>query len=532
MNKTVIAQINTIAGDIENNLQKILNNISQAQKINANLIIFPKFALTGFPFGNILDRHKSLFRKQKQALEEIKSVADNITVVLAEIENGKENIIVIQNNAIYFDKENFEINSEIFGFKPDKKITTLICCDCKASRNGLEYVKNARLSKLAKDNNINCIYVNKIGYGDNFVFDGISRIYDKNGELTLRAKAFEEDFVTAQNNKGNIEPLPAGMEKEVNFNEFTLDYSNDLERTYKATVLAIKEYFAKNGFKKAVLGLSGGLDSTISAVLLADALGKENVFGISLPSKITSAESKNDAKILAENLGINFSEVPLPQAIDPMKDLLSKAFENIKSDMYETSTTLENLQARTRATILWSVANQYKQMLPIATSDKSEAYIGYATVNGDMSGGFAPLADITKTKLFALGHFLNEYRPQKNAIPLSILEKPPGAELKINPKTGKPVSAEEDNMPYEFLDEIIWLVENQNYGFDDLINHKFYSEIKNDISFEQKEERIKKFYRKMQFAIFKWHILPPSVIIDSHSINSVEYHHPILSKVY
>ena len=175
-----------------------------------------------------------------------------------------------------------------------------------------------------------------------------------------------------------------------------------------------------------------------------------------MPSRITSKESKNDAKVLAENLGINFFEVPLAEAIDPMKSMLNFAFSNVETEKYEKSTTIENLQARLRATILWSISNEHRQMLPIATSDKSEAYIGYATVNGDMSGGFAPIADVTKTKLFALGDYLNKNRPQKNAIPQVILEKPPGAELKINPKTGKTVCAEEENMPYEFLDEIIW----------------------------------------------------------------------------
>ena len=181
---------------------------------------------------------------------------------------------------------------------------------------------------------------------------------------------------------------------------------------------------------------------------------------------------------------------------------------------------------------MWSVSNEHKGMLPIATSDKSEAYIGYATVNGDMSGGFAPIIDVTKTKLFALADYMNKNRIPKNVIPQSVLEKPPGAELKINPKTGKTVCAEEDNMPYEFLDEIIWFVENYGYGFDDLLNHSFYYERKHCIPKEQKEEWISKFYWKSRCAVYKWHIIPPSVITDIHSINSVEYHHPILSKIY
>ena len=251
-----------------------------------------------------------------------------------------------------------------------------------------------------------------------------------------------------------------------------------------------------------------------------------------MPSRITSAESKNDAKSLAANLGINFFEIPLAEALDPLKSMLGFAFQNVKSEKFDKSTTIENLQARLRATILWSVSNEYKQMLPVATSDKSEAYIGYATVNGDMSGGFAPIADVTKTKLFALGEFLNQNRKIKNVIPQAILEKPPGAELKINPLTGKTVCAEEENMPYEFLDEIIWYIETQGFGFDDLLTHKFYYELEHNISIEQKKEWINKFFWKSKCAVYKWHIMPPSVVTDVHSINSVEYRQPIISGVY
>ena len=395
-----------------------------------------------------------------------------------------------------------------------------------------EYKRNKLYSLLARGSKLNIIYVNKVGYGDNKVFDGASRIYNSDGEITALAKTFDEDFLITEDYKGSITPLPTGMEKGADVLSFNLDYSNDLERTYKSVVYAIKEYFEQNGFKKAVLGLSGGLDSTISVVLLADALGKENVYGVSLPSKITSKESKDDAKILAENLGINFFELPLAEGLDATKNMLNFAFNNTNAEKFEKSTTIENLQARLRATILWSIANEHKQMLSIATSDKSEAYIGYATVNGDMSGGFAPLADITKTKLFALGDFLNKHREQKNAIPQAILEKPPGAELKINPLTGKTVCAEEDNMPYPFLDEIIWYIENLGYGYNELLQHNFLYERQNIVSKEQKEEWIKKFFWKQHCAVFKWHIIPPSVITDINSINSAEYRQPIISKVY
>ncbi|MBQ9246652.1 NAD(+) synthase [bacterium] len=590
MNKIVLAQIDTIAGDIEYNSKKILDCIKRAKNENADLIIFPELALMGYPFGDIFVRHQSIIKRQLSALDKITEQTNNITALVGFVEptldvNKKpfyNSVAVIQNGKIirkirkrllpnycefndyrYFEpfdevSEIFEINGEKYGvivcedsfndksFFKEKSIykidpveeimkqqpDTLINCSCSPSRTGKEYFKNSLFSSIAKKYNVNYIYVNQAGYADNLCFDGTSRIYNKTGNLVLRAKSFEEDFVITDNFIGKVNELPVFMEKEIDFKKFDTKYTNDLARTYHSIIFGIKEYFRKNGFTKAVLGLSGGLDSTICAVLLADALGKDNVWGISMPSRITSDASKNDAKVLAKNLGIHFFEVPLAPALDSFKNMFNYAFEQVQTEKFAKSTTIENLQARTRATILWSVSNEHKQMLPIATSDKSEAYIGYATVNGDMSGGFAPIADVTKTKLFALGAFLNEYRTQKNVIPQSVLEKPPGAELKINPKTGKTVCAEEENMPYEFLDEIIWYVENFGYGFDDLIMHQFYYETKNKITREIKEEWINKFYWKSKCAIYKWHILPPSVIVDAHSINSVEYHQPIISKVY
>lgn len=589
MNKIVLAQIDTIAGDINYNAEKICEYIKKARKDNANLIIFPELSLIGYPFGDIFIRHKSIIKRQLDALNNIALQTENITALIGfaePTENSQKkpfynSVAVIQNCKIiniirkrllpnysefndyrYFEPSNetpdlININGEKFGiivcedsfndksffkneciYKTDpiaeimkQKPDTLINCSCSPSRCGKEFIKNSLFESISKKYNVNYIYVNQAGYADNLTFDGTSRIYDKSGKLSARGLSFKEDYILTENYKGTINSLPKGMDKEINLKKFNLNYENDLERTYISILTGIKEYFSKNRFKKAVLGLSGGLDSSVCAVLLADALGNENVWGISMPSKITSSESKNDAKILAENLDIHFFEVPLAEGIDATKSMLNFAFSNMDTEKYEKSTTIENLQARLRATILWSVSNEHKQMLPIATSDKSEAYIGYATVNGDMSGGFAPIADVTKTKLFALADFLNKNRLKKNTIPQSVLEKPPGAELKINPKTGKTVCAEEENMPYEFLDEIIWYVENFGYGFDELIEHKFIYQQKHNLSIEQKKEWINKFFHKSKCAVYKWHIIPPSVVTDIKSINSVEYRQPIISKV-
>ena len=211
-----------------------------------------------------------------------------------------------------------------------------------------------------------------------------------------------------------------------------------------------------------------------------------------------------------------------------LQNLFSKVEE--KWDCrYSQSYTMDNIQARSRAVILFGVSNEFASCITIATSDKSESYMGYATINGDMSGGIAPIADVTKTKLFALARWLNKNREVKNAIPESVILKRPGAELAIDPNTGKTLCAEDALMPYEFMDEIIWRIENKNENYHQMLNSEFVYEKNNNISKEQKTEWLDKFYRRMSFAIYKWSILPPAIIVDSHSINKCEYTQPITS---
>ena len=326
--------------------------------------------------------------------------------------------------------------------------------------------------------------------------------------------------------------MPVDFENYKKQESFSFDYEKDLQRTYLSVVQSIRDYFRKTGFERAVLGLSGGLDSTVCAVLLVDALGKENVFGVSMPSKITTSGSKNDAQQLAQNLGIGFFEKSIADIFDATSNTFDDIFKNVEKNWdcrYSQSYTNDNIQARARATILWGIANEFEKCLPIATSDKSEAYMGYATINGDMSGGYAPIADITKTKLFALAKWMNKNRAQKNAIPQTIIDKRPGAELAINPKTGKPLMAEEALMPYDFLDEVIFRIENFIQTKDEMKSVEFLYEKENNISQTQKEEWLDKFFRKMSTAHYKWSIAVSAPIVDSHSINSAEYYQPIVS---
>ena len=432
------------------------------------------------------------------------------------------------NDTILYSKDPIE---ELSKENPD----VFINCSASPTRAKKEQLKHNMLSFISEKYSVPIVYVNQVGAIDNSSFDGSSRVFDKNGKLLARAKSFKEQFLIVNPEKGlgKIYPLTKGLEKTLTEQKiYTLEYEPDLERTYKTIIQGIRDYFNKTGFKRAVLGLSGGLDSTVCAVLLADAIGAENVFGVSMPSKITSSASKNDAALLAQNLKINFTEASIKDMVETTNNCLQKLFSTVEKSWdcrYKQSFTMDNIQARSRAMFLWGISNEFERCLPIATSDKSELYMGYATINGDMSGGFAPIADVPKTKLFALARWLNENREVKNAIPEAIILKKPGAELAINPKTGKPLIAEDALMPYEFLDEIIWRIENKKEHYSDMVNSEFLYEKKNTVTRETKLEWLDKFYRRMSTALYKWSILPPSVIVDSRSINKYDYKQPITS---
>ncbi len=594
MNKIILAQLNPISGDIEYNKNKALETIEKAIEKNASLVVFPELFLLGYPIGDILERYPYLSEQSETALDEIREKSKNIALLIGYPEKNKEkfgkpyynSVALIKNQKIekifrktlmpnysehndyrYFEsvettKENktFELNGKKFGviicedgwndfeffkrnlYKNDPiseiadDVDVILCPSASCSRAKKEQLKHNMMSFVSKKHKVKYIYVNQVGANDELVYDGTSRMYDENGILCAMAKSFEEELYELDlENKNKINPLPKGLELTLNSQkEFSLDHKPDLERTYYAIKTAIADYFSKNGFKRAVLGLSGGLDSTVCAVLLVDALGKENVLGVSMPSKLTSAESKTDAENLANNLGINFLTVPIKDSVELLKEKYNTIFSNVEKNWqnrYKTTFTIDNIQVRSRSMILWGIANEFGQTLPIATSDKSELYMGYATINGDMSGGYAPIADVVKTKLFALARWMNENRKIKNAIPESIILKPPGAELAIDPKTGKTLLAEDALMPYEFLDEVIWRIENLGQSIEDMLKAEFLYEKKKSLDIETKTIWLNKFFKRLNTALYKWYIVPPSPVIDAHSINKIEFKQPIISNI-
>lgn len=523
-----LAQINPMAGNLEYNSNKIIKFIKQAEDLNLDIIAFSKNVLMGFEMPDFVDRYPFILVEIEKWLEEIAKSVQKTAVLLgfvnkdkkqsyAILRNGK--IDKILNDAEYITSKEFHDGVE-FLIKPI----------AIPSRAGSQFILEQDLKKLAKETKRPILEINQVGAIDGWSYGGQSCVCDEDGNVFARAKDFEEQLLVVNPFRkiGKI----YSSEQQASPDNFTLDYEWDLERIYKSVVQAVRDYFKKCGLKRAVLGLSGGLDSTVCSVILVDALGKENVFGVSMPSKLTSNESKSDAKQLAENLEIGFAEASIKPMFDTIDGCFNELFSKVEQNWncrYKQPFTPDNIQARSRAMYLFGVANEFESCIPIATSDKSEAYMGYATINGDMSGGFAPITDITKTKLFALARWMNKNRTKKNVIPESIILKRPGAELAIDPNTGKTLCAEDALMPYEFLDEIIWRIENRQENYQTLMESEFIYEKKMNVSKEQKQEWLDKFYRRMSSALYKGSIMPPATIVDSHSINKIDYFQPITS---
>jgi NAD+ synthase/NAD+ synthase (glutamine-hydrolysing) len=256
-----------------------------------------------------------------------------------------------------------------------------------------------------------------------------------------------------------------------------------------------------------------------------------------MPSRLTPKENKTDAQILADNLGIQLIEIPIADISEAFAvglDASRPALTPTWGQTGITSNALENVQAISRATILRQLGNEF-HALPIATSDKSELYLGYATVNGDMSGALAPIGDLPKTKVRALARWLNENRPEtvktpRGVLPESVITKPSGADLKQDPKTGRLVTAEDELMPYEFADEVIWRIEALRQSHDEMLAVRFQYEANYPLSAEQKAEWLNKFFRRMAKAVFKWFVSPPILMMEGNgSIAKTDYHHPVVA---
>ena len=480
--KIALAQINVIIGDFEHNTQKMLTAVAKAKSQGADMVIFPELATTGYPprdfleFSDFTEQAANSIKKLKEASQDIAIVVGTPTV--NPVVEGKDlfNSVVFlhQGKAVYYQHKTllptYDIFDEARYFEPasqwnviefkGKKIALSVCEDLwnlgnenplytinpmeklmpqqpdfiiNVSASPFDY-SHAReririLQKNVEAYGIPVFYVNHVGAQTDIIFDGGSLVINPDQSIHLEMPYFTEDVQTVslddvmQNKKGSAQ------KKE------------KMALIHDALVLGIKDYFGKIGFKTAVVGLSGGLDSAVTTALAVAALGKDNVRVLLMPSQFSSDHSIKDAEDLAKNLGIRYDIVPIKEIYESYLQELTPLFEGKAFNVTE-----ENIQARVRGNLLMAISNKFGNIL-LNTSNKSEMSVGYGTLYGDLAGGISVIADVYKTEVYELAHYINR---NKEIIPVNTIQKPPSAELRPNQK-------DSDSLPdYDVLDPILF----------------------------------------------------------------------------
>lgn len=479
--KIAAAQINPTVGDIAGNVDKILTSIGRAKELGAQLVVFPELSLTGYPPRDLLER-ASFVEANINALGELAAKVRDIAALVGFVEKnlsaeGKP----LYNAAALLDQgeiayvtfksllPTYDVFDETRYFEPaagatplkigGQKIALTLCEDIwneelagprRYARDplaemakkkfqlilnmsaspwslGKERVRLELLKSHAKTYNVPVICVNQVGGNDELIFDGNSVAVDPQGSIIAQAKPFEEDLILIDLDYG------AGDQRGQNL--------SDPDAVYRALVLGTRDYAHKCGFTKAVVGLSGGVDSAVTAVIAAEALGPENVLGVMLPSIYTSEASKADAETLARTLGLDYKVISIQPMFDAFMDEFQKLFKGLPAD-----TTEQNIQARIRGAILMAISNKLGHLV-LSTGNKSELATGYVTLYGDMAGGLAVLSDVPKTLVYRIAREV--INRDREAIPAGTLTRPPSAELRHHQK-------DTDDLPdYEILDPIL-----------------------------------------------------------------------------
>ena len=482
--KIAIAQLDPTVGDVAGNLAKVKQALEQTKSDNPDLIVFPELFLTGYPPKDLLERPGFLATVRTGLEEAVKrSVEYEAGILLgAPTANGKHSGKGLYNSAVlihrgavlgmqhksllpsydvfdevrYFDQANeiapLEFKRErlgitvcedawndpqlwggrrIYTIDPVDKLakqgaTVLINVSASPFEMGKEQTRVTLIGGHARKHGLPFIYANQVGGNDELVFDGRSFACNAAGNVIQLCPAFAEALCAVDPRQGG-----AGVEYQP---------QDQVESVYQALVLGIRDYLAKTGFEKAVVGLSGGIDSALVACLAREALGADNVLGITMPSPYSSKGSVDDSQQLAANLGIPFKTVPIIEAFNSYLGTLKAHFHGKPSDITE-----ENIQARIRGNILMAFSNKFGYLV-LSTGNKSEMAVGYCTLYGDMSGGLAVLADVPKTLVYRLAAHANR---QRELIPAATIAKPPSAELKLN-------QTDQDTLPpYDVLDAIL-----------------------------------------------------------------------------
>ena len=483
--KIALAQLNYTIGDIDGNMSLIKDAVAKAKMEKADVVLFAEYAISGTPAYDLL-RKTTFLTLCEEALEEIASACKGITAIVgspmltergavsaAVVLRDGEIVDVVEKQHIKARREaGFIVSGE--GYKEidlyGKRVAVVVGDDLShlqeldsdidlvVSINSRRYGKGLLTYRLETLRNLtytearNVVIINQVGGAGDLVYDGTSGVMNKSGELELMLKSFEEDFQIYDTEAEN-EPI------EVPFTSY-----NDRTRiVYKAACLGLRDYFHKNGYKKACVGLSGGIDSSVVACLAVGALGAENVKGLMLPSQFSSESSVEDAKKLAENLGIDFSVLPISEAYTAIMNTLKPITGGTEVDATE-----ENIQSRIRTVLLMALQNKDGYVL-LNSSNKSENAIGWCTLYGDTAGAFSVTGDLYKSEIYDLARYINT--KFGDIIPEEILKKEPTSEL-------RPGQKDSDILPpYEVVDAILYRMIEQGQHREEIINAGFDSEV-------------------------------------------------------
>jgi NAD+ synthetase len=492
--KIALAQIDTTIGDFAGNVALIVKNAEHARDRGADLVVFPELALCGYPPRDLVEKPGFIERSQSELIRLARNLppipalvgyvrrsrasqGKQVANAAAWLEGGQVVVdyakILLPFYDVFDESRYFEPGSTVcvhnFG---GLRVGITICEDvwndkhfwtnrlytrdpveeCVAAGANLLLniasspyntekiqLRYAMLKAIADKQGIPVAYVNHVGGNDQLLFDGSSLAFNARGELCARAHAFAQDLVIFDTSDGAKEIRPAP--------------ESEAEEIYLALCLGVRDYVQKCGFKKVLVGSSGGIDSSLVATLAADALGPQNVLGVGMPGPYSSPGSIRDAEALARNLGIEFRVIPITPVFESYLETLDPAFEAAPRDVTE-----ENIQARIRGNILMALSNKFGSLL-LTTGNKSELAVGYCTLYGDMAGGLAVIADVPKTTVYALARYINR---SVQRIPNACLEKPPSAELRPN-------QTDQDSLPpYEVLDAILKAYIEENRSADEI----------------------------------------------------------------
>jgi NAD+ synthase (glutamine-hydrolysing) len=504
--RIALAQIDTVVGDLDGNRERIVGRLQEAREAGADLVLFPELAVTGYPPEDLLFRPEFL-RQARRSLDQIAAEATDIAALVGIpwLERDLFNACAVcadgEVKAIYPKRflPNYGVFDEVRYFQPGRDLLLLrigealigptVCEDIwqpgppatDLALAGAHVIANISASPFhvgkglereemlitrARDNTCWVVLVNAVGGQDELIFDGHSVVIDEEGDVVARAPSFEEALLVVDIDASTavarrlvdarrralarerevpdppVVDLGEERKQESPVGALVAEPRGALEQMRLALELGLRDYVEKNGFDEIVVGVSGGIDSALTLALAVEALGSARVHAVSMPSRFSSPETRADAKTLAENLGTSFLELPIDPIFEGFQQTLAAVFQGREPDITE-----ENLQARIRGTLLMALSNKFGWLV-VATGNKSELSVGYATLYGDMAGGFALLKDVFKTDVFRLSQHLNE-RAERELIPESIIERAPSAELREN-------QLDQDSLPpYPELDRVL-----------------------------------------------------------------------------